>query len=460
MGPIIRLEILQLWRSWTVRLGFLCLLVAGGIGIWHGQATIDRQRAAIAESPALQAEQHRAIFDPIAPTGRAGDQLYYLYFQTSHEPSAWAPVAVGQRDAQPFNLRIRLLALEGQLYDSELANPLLATLGPFDVALVLALLAPLFVIALMHNLWSAEEERGTARLIRSQPVSSLVVAVTKLLVRAMVAAAPFYLVLALATWALAIPIDGTFGLLLVLFTAYVVVWIGVAALVAALGRSSEFNVVSLLGVWVVWAIIGPALLSVGASVRYPAPEALELTVRQRQGYHAGWDAPLTETMARFYRSYPEWRDVPVPSDTYSNGWYYAMQQRGDDEAREASEAYRAALTSRHEWTRRAAILLPPALLQSALTGVARTDIASHLAYQQSVRDYHEALKRYFLPAIFLNHSIESVDWAAAPVHSFEPAANHRPIWTQALLLAGQGVVLLGLGVAALARRVRAFNGRA
>jgi ABC-2 type transport system permease protein len=460
MGAVVRLELVQLWRSWTVRLGLLALFVAGGIGIWHGHATIERQRAAITEAPALQAEQHRAIFDPIASTARAGDQLYYLFFRTAHEPTALASLAIGQRDAQPFSLRVRLLALEGQLYDSELANPLLATLGPFDVALVVALLAPLFVIALMHNLWSAEEEWGTARLIRSQPVSPWVVAVTKLFARAGVAAAPFYLVFALATWALAIPIDDAWGLVLVLITAYVVVWVGVAALVAAIGRSSEFNVVTLLGVWVVWAIVGPALLSVGASVRYPAPEALELTVRQRQAVHSAWDAPLVETMGNFYRSYPEWRDVPVPTGAYSNGWYYAMQQRGDDEAREASEAYREALTGRHEWTRRAAVLLPPALLQSALTGVARTDIASHLAYQQSVRDYHEALKRYFLPAIFLNHSIAEVDWTAAPVHDYQPAADHRPIWRQALALAGQGLVLLLLGVLALGRRVRAFNGRA
>jgi len=459
MGAVLRLELLQLWRSWTVRLGVLALLVAGGIGIWHGHTTVARQRAAIAEAPALQTEQHRSIFDPIASTALAGDQLYYLFFRTAHEPTALAPLAVGQRDAQSFNLRIRLLALEGQLYDSELANPLLATLGPFDVALVIALLAPLFVIALVHNLWSAEEEWGTARLIRSQPVASWVVAVVKLLVRGAVAAAPFYLVLAMATWALEIPIDDAWALVFVLISAYVGVWIGVAAFVAAVGRSSEFNVVALLGVWVLWAIVGPALLSVGASVRYPAPEALELTVQQRQGYHAGWDAPLTETMASFYRSYPEWRDVPVPTDRYSNGWYYAMQQRGDDQARKASEAYRAALTGRHEWTRRAAVLLPPALLQSALTGVAQTDIESHLAYQQSVRDFHEALKRYFLPAIFLNHTIDDVDWASAPVHTHVPRDDRSAIWRQALVLSLQAVALTVLGIVLLARRVRVSGGR-
>ena len=447
------LECVQLWRSWTIRFGFLCLVVAGVAALAHGSATIDRQRAAIAEGPALQDEQHRTIFDPIPSSAPAGDQLYYLYFYTAHEPSAWASFATGLRDAQPFNLRIRLLAIEGQLYDSELANPLIATLGPFDAALVLVLLAPLFVIALMHNVWSAEEEQGTARLIRSQPISRIRVMLTKIGARTVVAVAPFSIVTAAAIVWFGITFDGTALLVLLLITGYALAWIGLATIVAGLGRTSEFNLVALLGVWVALAVVGPALLSLASVVRHPTPEALELTVAQRQGYHAGWDAPLTETMANFYRTYPEWRDVPVPSDTYSNAWYYAMQQRGDDAARPASEAYRGALARRQAFVRRCAVLMPPALVQSALTAVARTDLASHLAYQQSVRAYHETLKRYFLPAIFLNTAIADVNWAGAPAFVMPSATDTSVPWRQTGWLWLQAVVFVTGGVIVLGRRV-------
>jgi len=82
-------------------------------------------------------------------------------------------MSLGQRDLQPFNLKVRLLALQGQLYDSDVTNPLLAAFGSFDLAFVIVFIVPLFVIALTHNVWSAERELGTWSLIQSQPASTL-----------------------------------------------------------------------------------------------------------------------------------------------------------------------------------------------------------------------------------------------------------------------------------------------
>jgi hypothetical protein len=84
------------------------------------------------------------------------------------------------------------------------------------------------------------------------------------------------------------------------------------------------------------------------------------------------------TMARFFERYPEWRGAPVPNDTYSNAWYYAMQQRGDDAAARAVAAYFHALERRRAFASRASFLFPPAVFRRALDEVARTDLDSHL----------------------------------------------------------------------------------
>ncbi len=76
---------------------------------------------------------------------------------------------------------------------------------------------------------------------------------------------------------------------------------------------------ALFVVWVVWTVLGPAVVNASASVRFQLPEALELTVLQRQGFHGAWDEPLPDVMASFYERYPEWRGAPVPTGTYSNG---------------------------------------------------------------------------------------------------------------------------------------------
>ena len=52
-------------------------------------------------------------------------------------------------------------------------------------------------------------------------------------------------------------------------------------------------------------------------------------------------------MAVFAQRYPEWAGAAVPTDRYSNPWYYAMQQRGDEAADPPARAYRSALEQRH-----------------------------------------------------------------------------------------------------------------
>jgi ABC-2 type transport system permease protein len=415
---IARLEWRQLGRSLAGFLAATVLLGASLVAVHHGRTVVDRQRMAIAESPALQAEQHQAILAAQPQDANGGDQLYYLFFHTVHEPSEWAAVSLGQRDLHPYNLKIRLLALHGQLYDVELGNPLLAAFGSFDLAFILVFVMPLFVIALTHNLWSLEREQGTWPLAISQPIAPSLILGLKLAVRLVTIVGPLATVLAASVWWLQLSVDRRLVTVAVLCLLYVVAWAGAAVLVGALRRSSDFNLAVLLAIWIVGCVLGPALVNAMAAVRYPSTEGLELTVRARQGYHEAWDAPLQETMARFYERYPEWRDVPIPTGTYSNGWYFAMQQRGDDEAAPAVDAYRLSLAQRQAWVGSALALFPPALFQSALNGIARTDLDSHLAYVASVASYHEELKRYFFPVAFHDTPVHAVSWNSAPRHRF------------------------------------------
>jgi len=412
----LRLEVLLLVRGPAVPLGVVALILAGLAALGHGHTVIARQRAALAASSGIQAEEHRRVLAPLGPDAIAGDQLYYLFFHTRREPSVWAPVAIGQRDIQAFNLKVRLLALQGQLYDADLGNPLLASFGNFDLAFVIVVLAPLLVIALTFNVYSGEVEAGTWSLVRAQPVAGWRVLVVKFALRAALIWLPLLALQGIATVWMGLPMDGAWWLVAGTTLAYLLVWLLVSMGISALGRSSDVNVLALLGVWVIWTALGPALVHVAAAARFPLPEALELTALQRQGYHGAWDEPLPEVMAAFYQRYPEWRDAPVPHDRYSNAWYYAMQQRGDDMARDAAERYRAGLEARDAWIDRASWILPPAAMQRLLSRTARTDLQAYLAYLDSVAAYHEALKRHFFPVIFQETSVGQVDWSAVPRH--------------------------------------------
>jgi ABC-2 type transport system permease protein len=448
------LELKHVLRERAVPVALVVLVCAGIAGVVHGRRLIERQRMAIDASAALQREQHHAILGPLPASANAGDQLFSLFYHTVHEPSAWAPVSVGQRDVQAFNLKIRMLALHGQLYDSDLVNPLLAAFGNFDLAFVLVYLGPLLVIALAYNVWSAERELGTWDLVRSQPVRPVRVLMLKLVVRAGLVLLALLALVLLAAWMLALPLDARFLIVLSLAAAYTAVWVGLVLVFVALGRGSDFNLAALVGVWILSAVLGPALVNVLGSLRYPLPEALELTVQQRQGYHAAWDRPVRETMLGFYARYPEWAGVAVADDKFSNAWYYAMQQQGDDAAAPAAERYRATLDRRHRWTTRALLMFPPAAFQAALNAVARTDLDSHLAYLDSVAAYHERLKRHFFPMIFANSTVAEVDWSSAPVHRFRDQRPLTALTAPAASLAAGAMLALGVGWISLHRRLR------
>lgn len=417
MGRLFRLELLILARSRATRVATVVLLLATVVSVWHGWSLIGRQRQTIVESPTLEADERSRVLSPLPATASAGEQLYYLFFHTVREPSAWAPLVVGQRDVHAFNLKIRLHALQGQLYDVDLGNPLLASFGHFDFAFVLVFLLPLAIIAMTFDLRAGEGETGAWELIASQPVHAGIWLTRRALWSTALAWLTMMALLVLVTIWLPLPLDGTWWTVVAASLVYAAFWCAIVLVVAGLHRPASSNLLLLLGVWMTLTLLGPAAISVSATARFPLPDALELTIRQRQGFHGAWDEPLPAVMEDFYTHYPEWRGVPIPQDTYSNAWYYAMHQRGDDSAADAAHRYRQGLESRERFIARMAWWCPPAALHRLLASLARTDLASTLRYLDSVAAYHETLKHHFMPAIFWDRTIGEVDWNAVPRHT-------------------------------------------
>lgn len=446
---IVLMQVRQVLAARAVQASLLLFLLAGVLGLGYGHTVIARQRAALAGSPALQAEQHAATLAHVRADAKAADQLYYLFFHTAHVPQAWAPFAIGQRDMQPFNLKVRLLALHGQLYAGELINPLIAAAGHFDAAFVLVWLAPLLVIALLHGLWAEEREQGTWPLLRLQAPSPFAVLVLTWAGRVACALAACLSLVGLAVLVWRLPLDGRLLTVALLTVLHVLFWSGLALLVAARGWSSQVNALVSIGLWLLLAVVAPGLITVFASAQHPLPETMALTVQQRHGYHAAWDRPLADTMAQFYQRYPSYAAATVPTSTYSNAWYYAMQQAGDDAAAPAAARYFEALERRRAFSRRLALWIPPAALQLALTQVARTDLDSHIGYLQSVAAYHEQMKQQFLPAIFDGRPVAAVDWARLPRHQW---SDPTPPQTAAPLASLS--VLAGLTLLLGARQLR------
>ncbi|MBL8169017.1 MAG: ABC transporter permease subunit, partial [Acidobacteria bacterium] len=332
---LLQLELKNFLAGRAVMAGLLVMFLAGLYAIEHGHRVIAAQQNVIAQTPAMQREhlekmvaQH-ATPDPL-------NTLYYLNFFTTHEPSRYAPLSIGLRDVNPFNLKVRMLTLEGQLYDGDISNPATLALGNFDLAFLLVFLYPLLIIAFTHNTLSSEQEQGIWPLLCSQPISSHKILALKASLRFLPIVAVWVLTLLVGLLWLRLPFDQRFGFVLLVSLSYLLFWFAASWFVMSFRRSSNFNALTLLGGWLTLTILLPAALNVALATFLPVPEAFAVTVNQREGYHQQWDRPKAETMQRFFQRYPQYASFQAPTDKFSWGWYYAAQHLGDEDAAEAS----------------------------------------------------------------------------------------------------------------------------
>ena len=314
---LLALDLRRLTRSAGTAAAIILLLVLGIYVAWRGGRDAEAARSSLTAAETAYADQLDFLLSVYPPATDAGEVLYYLAFPAPQPPLPVAPLARGRAAVETESLRVRLLALEGQLYEHETVNPRLAAAGYLDLAFLLIALLPLFIIAVSYDLVSGEREGGTWNLVRLfAPPRRLLVA--KLASRALLVGAVAALLMAAGAAMAGIGLDGRAGWMFALVALHTVFWFTLCLGVAMGRRSSTANAMILAGIWVVLTVLAPAALSLANAVLHPVPEALELTVQQRQGYHEAWDLPPSATMESFYRDYPQWSGRTFPK-TCSRG---------------------------------------------------------------------------------------------------------------------------------------------
>ncbi|MEB2774065.1 DUF3526 domain-containing protein [Algoriphagus sp. D3-2-R+10] len=409
-----RLMFKQFFRSNVVILCLLLVSVLGMTGILIGKQFLDRQERATEQVTLYQQEHiernvgfHQEEF---------GLLMYYLKFALINKPEKMAGLSIGQSDVNPAIQHVTIRNLEGQKYDTDLVNPSSLQSGNLDLGFVIIYLLPLLIIVFTFNLLSEEREVGTWQLVSIQSRSKLKYLLAKLSVRLLVILVLFVLLLTAAKLILGIPLDAALFAFFLLGFCYIIFWFTVCFLVIAFQKNSSLNALAMLSLWLVLAILLPAGINSYVSNQYPVPEALATMIEQRDGYHEKWDCDKQETMTDFYAHYPQFEDYGMPEEKeFSWLWYYAMQQMGDDEAREESEAMRDKLEQRALVSRRIAWAIPTMHVQLAFNKLAGTGSTSHMEFLERTDEFHEKMRLYFYSRIFDNTSVLEENW-----EKFEP----------------------------------------
>lgn len=398
-------------RLAVIALGLLAVLTAAALVA--GMAEVSRQRAAIAAIPAAQAEDIGAIAAWVDKEKDAGSAAYYSFHPTWDAPSPLAFAALGMRDVSPYILRVRALGLEAQIYDGDTFNPELALPGRFDFAFVLVFLAPLFAIALCHDLTSGEREAGRWRTLAAMPHGGAALWRRRTVLR-----------LSLLWAAIGVPfavgaaISGVGGgailVILGLVLGYLLFWVGLSALIGRLRWSSVANAASLAALWLVLVLVLPTLGHVAINRAIPVNQGAEIAFAQREAVNHAWDIPREDTMRAFYANHPQWADSAPLGTAFHYKWYFAFHQIGDESVAGKVRTYRQDLETRDQTARNLGWVLPSVGVQSLLTRMARTDLAAQFAYRDHIRDYHRRLREFYYHYMFRDRPFGKADFDRAP----------------------------------------------
>ena len=404
----LKLFLNQCIRSREVQLSLILILILGVVAIIIGNRHLSAQEKAIEEVDAYQKEhleRHVQLHND-----DLGLLLYYVKFAHINPLNPLAGLSIGQSDINPSIKRITIKTFEAQKHDTDLINPMNLQSGNFDLSFVFIYLIPLLIIVLTFNLLSEETETGTWRLVAIQTSSKIGFIVAKLSIRLLLVLSVVIILFVVAVITLNLNMTIDFWILVAMVLAYILFWFAISFLLICLKKSSGFNALMLLSIWLVLLILLPAGINAIMASKYPVPEALTTAIAQRDGYHTKWDTEKLPTIRKFYDHYPQFEKYGYPTEGFNWLWYYAMQQMGDDDSKSERLALDQKIKLRETASSKIAALIPNMHLQLAFNNIAGTSLEKHIDFLNATEAYHEELRLFFYPHIFEEKFADTINW--------------------------------------------------
>ncbi len=395
MGSLI-LEIRYAFRDRVVLASLVLAVVMASYAVFTGKLEVDEQRSEIETLVQETESDQRHV---LSQQPDAGGAAYYVRHVTYHPPSELAFSALGSRGELPWQHRLSMLALEGQIYETDTGNPELSRLGRLDFAFLTSVLLPLILILLLYDLDGRERRDGRYELLSATSASERNPLFVRAGARTLLLFAFSIMPFAVVALAVNAPLRQSLTVMLVV-GLHLLFWLVICRLVAARFAQASTSATLLLAGWLLFTIVVPAAARIVVESSVPVPAGGEILLAQREAVNDAWDLPKADTMEPFVTAHPEWRDYAQVSQPFEWKWYYAFQQMGDEFVASESAALQAGIARRDELMGFAALLSPPLAAERWLTHLAATDRAHHQGYVRCVRAFHATLREFHYPMLF------------------------------------------------------------
>lgn len=470
---ITRYDWLLLKSSQTLLVSFLLLVFFVGFALWNGAAHARFQaqtgqaiRQTEADNYGRAARNVREIEQGQPFTG-----VYWLdpttpfaigYSKGSRYPILpnvpLSLISFGQSDLMPYYHQVTMNKKQALYHGEEIENPSILYNGNFDLSFVIIYLLPLLIIALSYNVVSSEKEQGTLALLLAADTDFRQIVFDKYLFRFLLLNAAFISIVTVGLLMAGVNVAQSAGSLLYLFLVtllYTAFWFGLSFLINSYGKNSGYNAAALVGSWLFFSLLIPALLNVSAITLHPLPSRMLQITKSRDVSDEVAKAG-SKKLDKYYNDHPELLPKGKKVDYKDFALTYLQTQMEVDRAIQPIEdQFTAQRIKQQQFIGYYRFFSPAIFTQQALNAVAGTGQDRYLDFEQQVDSFYKEFQEYFRQKVFRQEKMASTDFVKIPSFSYQsPEAGlfNLPSALNLLVLAVFSGLFITLGMRQ-ARRV-------
>ncbi len=358
--------------------------------------------------------------DPRSPAV-AGRQLASRY--AILPPGPLGPLAVGQRDVQPFYTAVSTRTKQTFFVNDEIDNPVALMTGRLDLAFILLVVYPLVILALTFDVVAGERERGTLGLLLAQPMPVRRLLAVKLVTRTGLAIAltlgTMLLVAVAAKVDLGEP-DARARLLVwaAVLALYGAFWGAVAFAVNARRLSAAASAVAVLAVWLVVVVIVPAISASAIAAFHPAPSRVVLTTKLREATDAA-TRDRQDALAAFMAEHPAYAAEAGAGAPDPNVVAAALQDATERLMAPHYAEFDRRLDAQRRTADRLRLASPALVTHAALLDLAGSGEARYRHFERQFDAFHSTWREFFNSRLLAGRSLTPEDYANLPRFAFE-----------------------------------------
>jgi len=351
------------------------------------------------------------------PFPEIGSMAYYAFSPTKWALSPWAALFVGQSQDNFVAIKVRALALQGQIYNREINNPNQQKAGRLDFSFVVIYLLPILIGILTVTLVTDELHENRWRMLQSLPQGGNKLLWYRFALRFVFVTVLLTLLLFSAALLLKLPFDLTYFWVLSAIIIYASLWFTLAAIIASFAKSSVFASLAFICIWLITSILIPGVIQIYLDQKYFTIHSVQASLNQRIEMNDGWDKDKQATVDSFLALYPEYQSTRKLGEAFDWKWYYAQQHMSDIKVDSLWQTHVNIQKQRSESLKALSVFSPNLYFQLLLNKTANTDSNSSLDYLLSVKDYHQQIREFIYPYLFMEQAFTEKDLALFPKFS-------------------------------------------